>query len=119
AVSVPPSCVCLRTLSRWAAQRAPLSRDVNHRGPFACEFPGRLLLRRRKDRSLPRQFRCALIFDLALSFLIAAFRHRDLRVRRLSRRKVSSKWRADATIEYADRLAAIPRQHLSTRGLCA
>jgi hypothetical protein len=37
----------------------------------------------------------------------------------LSRRKVSSKWRADATIEYADRLAAIPRQHWSTPGLCA
>jgi len=45
---VPPLCVCLRTLSRRRAQRAPLSRDVNHRGPFAWEFPGRLLLRRRK-----------------------------------------------------------------------
>src|SRR5262249_36207767 len=35
AVPVPPLCVWLRTLSRRRAQRAPLSRDVNHRGPFA------------------------------------------------------------------------------------
>src|SRR5215470_17383753 len=108
-VGAPSVCLPENVIPSAGATRASFQRRQSSRS-FCLRVSGAVAPSASEDRSLPRQFRYALIFDLALSFLIAAFRHRDLRVRRLSRHKVSSKWRADATIEYADRLAAIPRQ---------
>src|SRR5215472_3786526 len=108
-VGAPSVCLPENVIPSAGATRASFQRRQSSRS-FCLRVSGAVAPSASEDRSLPRQFRYALIFDLALSFLIAAFRHRDLRGRRLSRHKVSSKWRADATIEYADRLAAIPRQ---------
>src|SRR5215813_13593272 len=114
-VGAPSVCLPENVIPSAGATRASFQRRQSSRS-FCLRVSGAVAPSASEDRSLPRQFRYALIFDLALSFLIVAFRHRDLRVSRLSRHKVSSKWRADATIEYTNSLAAIPRRHWSTPG---
>src|SRR5215831_5261221 len=99
-VGAPSVCLPENVIPSAGATRASFQRRQSSRS-FCLRVSGAVAPSASEDRSLPRQFRYALIFDLALSFLIAAFRHRDLRVRRLSRRKVSSKWR--------------PMQQLNTR----
>jgi hypothetical protein len=56
AVSVPPLCVCLRTLSRRRAQRAPLSRVRQPSRSFCLRVSGAVAPSASEDRSLPRWF---------------------------------------------------------------
>src|ERR1700730_1005972 len=75
----PSVCLPENVIPSAGATRASFQRRQSSRS-FCLRVSGAVAPSASEDRSLPRQFRCELIFDSALSLLMAAFCHYDLQV---------------------------------------
>src|SRR5256886_16014851 len=77
AVSVPPLCVCLRTLSRRRAQRAPLSRVRPPSRSFCLRVSGAVAPSASEEPISPAMTLLCANFRFGPAFPICAFRHSD------------------------------------------
>jgi hypothetical protein len=109
AVSVPPLCVCLRTLSRRRAQRAPLSRVRPPSRSFCLRVSGAVAPSASEEPISPAMTLLCANFRFGPAFPICAFRIPIAHYITLSRSEVSSKGRDDATIECELIVMRLPR----------